>query len=261
MYLEILGRTECGLVRAGNEDGILLARKGHPPKFWEGFHLKVEIDDLPVLVAVADGMGGVGAGEVATDEMLRFLALQFETLVEDEDVPAQLIRMAKVTNDHLWEICHQPKMLGSGSTLTAAFLFRGNVFFLQVGDSCAYGFRQGELRRLVTIQNNIEYFRAMGFAFREFHGPCFPALIGSEQTVEPELIEVSVLAGDIFFLCTDGLLPYDEDGDFDSWIPEVMRSSRNLVEIEQRLFEHAEQDGFRDNASSILVKISDSPDL
>lgn len=141
MYLEILGRTEYGLIRSVNEDGILLTRKGHPPEFGDRFHFTVKLGNSPVLVAVADGAGGKVAGEVARREVLSFLAEHFEGVVEGGDVPTQLIDIIEGANRHVRELWNEPEFRGGMTTLTTACFQGGKVHFFQVGDSRAFVFR------------------------------------------------------------------------------------------------------------------------
>lgn len=260
MYLEILGRTECGLIRSVNEDGILLARKGHPPEFGDRFHFTVELGDSPVLVAVADGMGGKVAGEVTRREVLSFLAEHSEDIVKGGDVPTQLINIIEGANRHVRELWNEPEFRGGMTTLTAACFQGGKVHFFQVGDSRAYVFREEILQRMGTVQNLVEMLRKGGIPFDQASsskGAYRPLqAIGGSPTINVELTETGIETGDLYLLCTDGITFYDKDGDADGWIPDVLRSSRDLGEIEQKLFEHAEEDGFLDNASSILVRVT-----
>lgn len=116
---------------------------------------------------------------------------------------------------------------------------------------------------MVIVQNIVERLREAGIPLayasdiKAAHRPS--QAIGSSSTINVELTETGIETGDLYLLCTDGITFYDKDGDADGWIPDVLRSSQDLAEIEQKLFEHAEEDGFYDNASSILVKVTAAP--
>jgi serine/threonine protein phosphatase PrpC len=269
MYLEILGRTVFGANYSSlHPDGkkeILFARKGHPPEFGDHFYFKFELEESPVLIAVADGDLGE---RVASRETLRFLAEQFEGFIENDDVSAQLTRMVEAVNRELFEKYTGKGNPGDviGASLTAACFFRGTAYFLQIGKNCGYIFRNGELKRLVRIQTLLELLRLDGHPFeiiRSGYGANNPLqLMGWKEVVLPELTESTIEPDDIFLLCTKGLLLYDENGDVDTWMPGAFHPSPDLGEIEVRLLDFLEQREIYDifgNDSTILVKVTAGP--
>ncbi len=271
MYLEILGQTVFGVnslhLHPEGKKEILFARKGHPPEFGDHFHFKFELDESPVLIAVADGDLGE---RVASRETLRFLAEQFEGFITNDDVPAQLTPMVEAVNRELFEKYTGKGNPGDviGASLTAACFFRGTAYFLQVGKTCGHIFRKGELKRLVVIQTLLELLRLDGHPFESIcwgYGANNPLqLMGWREEVLPALTESTIEPDDIFLLCTKGLLLYDENGDVDTWMPGSFQASSDIEEIETRLFDYLGKRELYDefgNDSTILIKVTAGPDL
>jgi serine/threonine protein phosphatase PrpC len=164
--LRVAARSECGPVRANNEDRFLAVRV---ERITTPVATNIENAKLHFLpqqamwaLAVADGMGGHAAGEIAStlslslllqfsqqgsrwfvsigEEEARVIAARIEGLLQSVDKT-----IAAEAEDH-------PAWDGMGSTITAAVVIEGCLFLCQVGDSRAYLLRQGRLERLTHDQ-------------------------------------------------------------------------------------------------------------
>ncbi len=178
--------TDVGRVRDHNEDAYL-------------------VDDDMGLVAVADGMGGHQAGEVASATALEALRSAVRS--------GQGIREAvEAANDAVYEKSTSDERLqGMGTTLTAATLAAGGTLLLgHVGDSRAYLRRDGELRRVTSDHSVIEELVQSG-ELTEAQAETDPRrsmitrALGLEPGVEVDLYPIELRAGDRLMLCSDGL--------------------------------------------------------
>ena len=139
VVIEEAFKTDTGRQRHANEDSYF----ARPPLF-----------------AVADGMGGAQAGEVAS----RIAAGAFDKELDPEAAPeAQLESIAEDANREIHELAQRDSSrAGMGTTLTAAMISGGEVSLGHVGDSRAYVLRDGELKRLTKDHSLVEELRRQG---------------------------------------------------------------------------------------------------
>jgi len=189
LALRFAARSHTGLLREGNEDSVYAG---------------------PRILAVADGMGGHAAGEVASAVAIAALAPL------DEDVPGNdlldvLRERAVAANEHLRDMVSGDQALdGMGTTLTA-FLFAGNrLGLLHIGDSRAYLLRDGTLAQITHDHTLVQRLVDEG-RISEEEASTHPqrslitrALDGRDG-IEPDLSVREVRTGDRYLLCTDGL--------------------------------------------------------
>jgi protein phosphatase len=189
LALSFAARSHTGLLREGNEDSVYAG---------------------PRVLAVADGMGGHAAGEVASAVAIAALA-QLDDDVPGSDLLDVLRSSARSANDHLRDMVTGDAALdGMGTTLTA-FLFAGNrLGMLHIGDSRAYLLRDGELTQITHDHTLVQTLVDEG-RISEEEASTHPqrslitrALDGRES-IEPDLSVREARAGDRYLLCTDGL--------------------------------------------------------
>ncbi len=158
--------------------------------------------------AVADGMGGAQAGEVAS----RIAAGAFEHDIDD-GVPAesQLEGIAQDANREIHELAQRDSSrAGMGTTLTAALLRDDEVALSHVGDSRAYVLRGGELKRLTKDHSLVEELRRQGRLTDEEaeehpQRSIITRALGPEPSVNVDTMTFPAKSGDVFLLCSDGL--------------------------------------------------------
>jgi serine/threonine protein phosphatase PrpC len=188
LVLRYAARSDRGLIRGTNQDSVYAG---------------------PRLLAVADGMGGHAAGDVASKVVIAAL----EHL--DDDAPSgdllQALRQAVFDgSEHLREVIREaPHLEGMGTTLTAVLFAGGRLGLCHVGDSRAYLMRDGELNQITHDDTFVQTLIDDG-RITEEEANSHPqrslllrALNG--QDVEPDLSMRDARAGDRYLLCSDGL--------------------------------------------------------
>ena len=232
--------TDVGMLRRNNEDS---------------FHADGRI------FAVADGMGGHRAGEVAS-------AMAVEAFVRYAKENASLEPLRRMeqgiraANDLLVSMARRdPDLAGMGTTFTAVVV-EGGVYLGHVGDSRAYLMRDGSLRRLTRDHSLVEKMLREGSLTRE-EAQAHPGrnvilrALGVSPEVEVDLARVEVLPGDLILLCSDGLSVSVEDGELET----LLRRVGDLEEGCRRLVEVSNARGGVDNVTVILVRLEEGDDL
>lgn len=226
--------THTGLVRRGNEDACF----ARPPVF-----------------AVADGMGGALAGEVAS----RMAVEALERFAPGGDGMASGLAslVEEVNADILARAQSDTRRAGMGTTLTAAVLTDGAVDLVHVGDSRAYLWRQGELRQLTDDHSLVgEMIRRgeLSPAAARSHPQrsIITRALGAEEKVELDRESVATEPGDLLLLCSDGLYAMVPD----AAIAAILAAGDDLAQTAGALIEAANAGGGADNITVVLV----SPD-
>jgi serine/threonine protein phosphatase PrpC len=208
------------------------------------------------LLALADGMGGHAAGEVASSLVIEELAP-----LDDRELGSNLLTqlreaIARANAAIAQYVAEHPDLDGMGTTLTA-ILFAGDRFGLaHVGDSRAYLFRDGSLSQITKddtlVQSLIDVGRlspekAMSHPRRSI---VLRALTG--HTLEPSLEIREARAGDRYLLCSDGVS--------DVLPPEVLAESLLIDDprtCAYSLIQHAMRAGTQDNVTTIVAEVTD----
>jgi serine/threonine protein phosphatase PrpC len=193
-YFATAAKSAVGLVRAGNEDSAITSTS---------------------LVAVADGMGGHAAGEVASRIAVTTLAKESEVFTKDgidiesaDDLFASSLQTIDSTISEY--AIENPELAGMGTTLSALFLRGNSVAALHVGDSRIYRLRGNAFEQLSTDHTVIQELLDQG-AISEAEVATHPqrsvltqVLMGDGRN-EPVLSIYEVKAEDRFIVCSDGL--------------------------------------------------------
>ncbi len=194
LYFATASKSAVGLVRAGNEDSALTSRS---------------------LIAVADGMGGHAAGEVASRIAITTLAQESEVFTNkdvdtesaDDLFSSSLLTIDTTISEYAIE---NPELAGMGTTLSALLLRAGSVAALHVGDSRIYRLRGNTFEQLSTDHTVIQELLDQG-AITEADVATHPqrsvltqVLMGDGRN-QPSLSIYEVKADDRFLLCSDGL--------------------------------------------------------
>jgi len=212
-------RTDTGRQRHANEDAYF----ARAPVF-----------------AVADGMGGAQAGEVAS----RIAADAFDSVDERDIAPERYLRrVVRTANERIHELAeHDTERSGMGTTLTAALIQDDEVSFAHVGDSRAYMYRDGELKRLTSDHSLVEELRRQGRlteAQAEEHPQrsIITRALGPEPDVQVDTMTYPARPGDVFLLCSDGLTTMVPE----ARIAAILGSSRSLDSAAARLVKEANE--------------------
>jgi protein phosphatase len=238
MTIHAFGVTDKGRVRPHNEDALLVA------------------PDAGVF-AVADGMGGHAAGEVASRIAIEAVdeLLAHENKLPD-DVPARLKRIIQEANRRIAErIQKHPECAGMGTTLVLAAMSASTVWLAHVGDSRAYLLRNGTIRQLTSDHSFVNELVRLGMltreqASRDPRRNVVTRALGSDPAVAPDVIEEPCEPGDVLLLCSDGLntmLPDDR-------ILQAVADGGDLEAACRRLVADANESGGEDNITVVLVR-------
>jgi protein phosphatase len=231
--VEHVGRTDVGRQRSVNEDALVEA----PPFF-----------------AVADGMGGAKAGEVASAMAAESFAGEADS---GEPAETQLSRILREANRRIYDLAvSDDSHRGMGTTLTAAKVTGDDVSLGHVGDSRAYRLRGGELEQLTRDHSLVAELERSGQITPEAaeHHPqrsIITRALGPEPDVQVDTYTVAGRAGDVFLLCSDGLTSMISDDELAS----ILRSAGSLDEAADSLVRAANQSGGKDNITVVLFRL------
>ncbi|ODA40947.1 Stp1/IreP family PP2C-type Ser/Thr phosphatase [Desulfosporosinus sp. BG] len=191
--MRVLSFSEKGCIRKNNEDSFLVLPK-------QG------------LYAVADGMGGHRAGEVASSTALQELekwAPRFVEL-EDQTLESELTEAFVQANRVVYESSTtEPEKAGMGTTLTVLLVRSKTVVIAHVGDSRAYLWRDEVLTSLTTDHSLVGELVRLGQISQEEaekhpQRHVLMRAVGAEPEIELDCRSMRLQTGDVFLLCTDG---------------------------------------------------------
>jgi protein phosphatase len=219
---------------------------------------------LLTLLAVADGMGGAAAGEVASklamevlDESFSRYANELErgkSMVSIERLTEKAIRLAN-RRVHSEATSHSGRK-GMGTTLTMVAIHDNKAVLGHVGDSRAYLVRDGRIFQLTKDHSWVEEQRQRGLlseAEAESHEwrNLITRALGTRPEVEPDIIPVNVRAGDVLVLCSDGLHGQVEPQEI---LGEILRTGNRQSSVEY-LIALANQRGGPDNITLVIAEV------
>ena len=212
----------------------------------------------PPLFAIADGMGGARAGEVASG--LAAAALQQNDV--NGSGPERVVALMQAANRSVYErSSSDADVAGMGTTMTVALVEDGGVVFGHVGDSRAYVLRDGELEQLTDDHSLVaELVRGGKLSAEEAeHHPqrsVITRALGTDPDVDVDTFTVEGQDGDVFVLCSDGRT--DMIGDDE--IGEVLVAQRaSLEDAANELVRHANRAGGQDNITVVAFELTDAP--
>ncbi len=238
-------KTDLGRVRDNNEDKFDFFEPEDPAT------LAVKGS----VYAVADGMGGHSAGQIACELALKTL-LSVYYADPSADKEASLRRAVAEANALVYDTAQAiPDRQGMGTTLTAAVLCEDTLLIAQVGDSRAYLLRGGAITQLTDDHSWVaEQVRLGAMTLAEAQVSPFRNIItrsvGTAAAVEPDIFTQDLRAGDTFVLCSDGLTGHVEPSEIQEIVQGQSPSSSALA-----LVEAANERGGRDNITALVLSI------
>ena len=235
LALRYAARSDRGLVRANNEDSVYAGAR---------------------LLALADGMGGHAAGEVASQLVIAALA----HLDDDEPGGDLLAKLEHAVYEGNTAIAEQveinPELDGMGTTLTAILFAGDRLGLVHIGDSRGYLLRDGELTQITKDDTFVQTLVDEGrITAEEAHSHPQRSLIMralTGQEVEPTLIMREAREGDRYLLCSDGLSdPVSHETILEALkLPDVVDSADRLIELALR-------GGGPDNVTVVVADVVD----
>jgi serine/threonine protein phosphatase PrpC len=234
------GKTDPGKKRRRNEDSYVI----DPPLF-----------------AVADGMGGAQAGEVASQ--LAAAALR-DGNGGGGDAQEQVVSLIQEANRRVWQRANEDAAAsGMGTTVTAAIVEPdGRVTFGHVGDSRAYVLRGEKLEQLTEDHSLVaELVRRGELSPEEAEShpqrSVITRALGTDPDVDVDTFSVQATAGDVFLICSDGL---SSMVDAETIRASVLENRGDLDASARALINAANRGGGEDNITAILFEVGDDDD-
>ena len=242
LYFATAAKSAVGLVRSGNEDSALTSRS---------------------LIAVADGMGGHAAGEVASRIAISTLAEESQAFtnkeIDIESADDLFSTSLQVIDTTISEYAiENPELAGMGTTLSALFLREGAVAALHVGDSRIYRLRGSSFEQLSTDHTVIQELLDQGritpadVATHPQRSVLTQVLMGDGRN-QPSLSIYEVKADDRFLLCSDGLTTVLSDKEIKS----ILKGKARGAAVDA-LVDAAYINGAPDNVTVIVADVLDN---
>ncbi|MBP2050870.1 protein phosphatase [Streptomyces griseochromogenes] len=237
LSLRFAAGSHKGMIREGNEDSGYAG---------------------PRLLAIADGMGGQAAGEVASSEVISTL-VTLDDDVPGSDILTSLDTAVQRANDQLRAMVEEdPQLEGMGTTLTALLWTGQRLGLVHVGDSRAYLLRDGVLTQITQDHTWVQRLVDEG-RITEEEAATHPQrsllmrALGSGDHVEPDLSIREVRAGDRYLICSDGLSVVVSH----QTMEETLASYQGPQETVQELIQLALRGGGPDNITVIVADVLD----
>ena len=225
-------RTDIGYVRDHNEDSLII---------------------IPPLFAVADGMGGHEAGEIASEITVNTLAELAPSHLDAEGLTAAV----EAANYNVMKAPRQGiGRDGMGTTLTAAMLEGERLLIAQVGDSRAYLLHKGHLQQITRDHSLMADLIEAGQITPEEarvhpNRSVITRAIGSDIHMRPDIYELNVDAGDRILLCSDGLSSMISNNAIES----IMRRQSDAQHCADELVTAALENGGADNVTVVVADV------
>ena len=228
-------RTDTGRQRKGNEDAYF----ARSPLF-----------------AVADGMGGAQAGEVASRAAIEAI----ENGLPDGPGSAEerLAGLVLDANERIIEMARADReRAGMGTTMTAAYVTEGDIAVAHVGDSRMYRLRGDELELLTEDHTLVAELERQGKITQEEAGrhpqrSIITRALGADHDIEVDHHTWPARDGDVYLICSDGLMMFPEEE-----IGAIVRSAPDLRAAARELVDAANAGGGRDNITVVLFRVED----
>ncbi len=240
-HLEIYGGTDIGS-RTNNEDFFISL-----PRFR--------------FFAVADGMGGHNAGEIAareaTGQLSKWASRFFlcpQTSIFPEHIISYLRFSIKNTNRHVNDLSKtNPFLKGMGTTICCLSLYGETAVFAHVGDSRLYHFHKTltQLTQDHSLANKLFTTGNKSSLPSSYKGIITKAL-GTTHIIEPDINSFTIKKNDLFLLCTDGLTDFVSDLE----IEKTLQQTPSLKKSTQKLIKTAKEKGGHDNITLLLIRVS-----
>ncbi|MBN2557166.1 MAG: Stp1/IreP family PP2C-type Ser/Thr phosphatase [Clostridia bacterium] len=236
--------TDKGMVRDRNED----------------CHAVIDCKDKGYMVfAVADGMGGMDFGDVASKMAIEVLEKTFggcpDTGGLDPGMNKILVDMFNGINLEIINKCVEIKSVsGMGTTLSLCVLSDGKAYVGHIGDSRVYSAGNDRIVQQTKDHSYVEELIDCGRITREqarYHPNrnIITRALGLDRDIDVDFFEFDAAAGDIIMLCTDGLTNAVEDCE----ILEILMNSADPGQAVQKLIDKANERGGRDNITVQLI--------
>lgn len=238
MQIRVAATSHIGLVRKKNEDSFYL-------------------DEENCVFAVADGLGGLPFGDLASQAAMNYLEHWVRVQKESNFVSVHWGSLIKMMNQEVIDTgTREGGGLGIGSTLSMGMILDGNLETSHIGDSRIYLFRDGNMTAL-TEDHTLETFAikqgqiAPGAEVPEHYKHTLTQCLGQRQLIKPDFETVELQTGDRILFCTDGIYGYI---DLD-YMRRLISLDETPEDILGEIIDAVLENGAGDNATGLLLFI------
>ncbi|MCU0238958.1 MAG: protein phosphatase 2C domain-containing protein [Pyrinomonadaceae bacterium] len=278
LIVEAHATSHVGRVRKGNEDNYLMLDITNSQSWTSSqdagdFYIvsqKFEVDENGIILAVADGMGGALAGEVASEMAVdtvkeRLMNGDPDATISPEISNASLIEKLFESTLYANHLIHRQgrsdaQFNGMGATFTGVGVTKQSVDITQVGDSRVYLIRNAKIIQLTKDQSLVQQLIDSGQIQPEeaeshtFKNVILQAL-GAQSEIYPVASRLIPKRGDVLLVCSDGLSNKIRNGEM---LQIIIENDNNLAQAAAQLVKTANENGGEDNITLILAKLSGS---
>ena len=247
--LNFYGSSEIGKVRQNNEDSYI-------------------IDNELSLAIVADGMGGHKSGEIASSMAVKIVLEKYSQMTEAKikplpydpsfSVETNRLKLAvNIANTIIYETSQaKEENKGMGTTLTACLGWKNKISIIHVGDSRAYLFRQNSLHQLSSDHSLVMEQVRKGIITKEQAENSsiqniLTKALGTQNTIDAEIIEIDIMENDKIMICSDGLFKCVKE----NRIREILQEKKNCEEALKIMMKEAYDSEAPDNVTIVIGKI------
>jgi PPM family protein phosphatase len=240
--------TDRGVVRENNEDSLLLLVPED----------EKTVREKGILAIVADGVGGSVCGKMASDMAVNIMRDHYYASPVTDPLLALKESMEAANLGIIGKALKDPSCNGMATTGTAFVLLGHRGFVAHLGDSRAYLFRGGSLRRITNDHTLVNRLLDEGLITTEAADThpqrnIITKSLGGDPAIEPDTCEISLDGGDIILLCSDGLYGLMSDGDISTAL-----SSLPLEDAGASLIGLAKKNGGNDNITVVLLQLPEN---
>jgi Serine/threonine protein phosphatase len=236
-------KTDKGKKRDRNEDSLFVMPKEN-------------------IYIVADGVGGQNSGELASSMAVKGIAEYIKAnpvndITDEEALKAHFLECMKKVNLEIYQTAlFSVKNAGMATTVVLLYLSGSNAYIVNVGDSRAYIYRDGQISQITedhTYVNELVKGGSITKEQAETHPQknMITRALGGESKVLPDFYRLETCKNDILILCTDGL--YGELSSEE--ISSLAAASDSMSELSKKLVRQANGHGGNDNITVICLKI------
>jgi PPM family protein phosphatase len=261
--LKICGKTDIGRKRKHNEDSFII---NNIIENEEAVYLEIPlvssfVKNYGLLVAVADGMGGHSAGEVASELALKLLSQQLMSThkegIQTDEITKILRNSIISAHDAIYDMSRNiPEYSGMGTTIAGLYFCGDSIYTFHAGDSRIYRMRNGGLFQMTNDHSLVQELVNVGQITKEesyLHtkkNEITNSLGGGDNRCKPEITDQYALwTDDIFLICSDGL----SDMLNDTLLAKVLTEDISLRDKTDSLVSLANEHGGEDNITVILI--------
>lgn len=230
--------------------------------------ISLKLGDGTFFLAVADGMGGIAGGEIASkivlesiEEFLKHDLMQSENPEKLKDIllKAYIIGQTAIA-DH---VRANPVMKGMGTTLTCVLIKNNKYAWANLGDSRIYLFSDGNMKQITEDHSYIQDY------LKKYNNELPVAILAQYRNIVTKVIDGGIdkpdlfpensdssdlKKGDSFLLCSDGLI-IDKLKDYSGFFASHLKHRKKLQSIARKMVEWAKENGSDDNITVVLGKV------